>query len=70
VRSSYVPAAGRPPKPSGGGPKFTKKTFIILAIAGAAVGAGVYFGTRKSTPTATIGGGTVTVGAPTIGGPK
>jgi hypothetical protein len=74
VRSSYVPASGSS-KPSRNGPKFSKKTFIMIAIAGAAAGAGLYFATRKSIPNATIGGGgvsagTPTIGAPTVGGPK
>jgi hypothetical protein len=66
-KSSYVPAAGGSKiAPSGGGGP-SKKFWIILAIAGAAAGAGIYFATRSSTPTAGVSLGTPSVGTPTVG---
>jgi hypothetical protein len=62
VRSSMVPGGGnlKVTKP-GPGPK---RLILILAVAGAAAGAAYYFATKKSPPTATIGVGSPTVGAP------
>jgi hypothetical protein len=62
VRSSYVPAAGGSEMATRG--HSHKALFIILGIAAAGAGAGVYFATRKSTPTARISIGSPTVGTP------
>ena len=62
VRSSYVPAAGGSQMASRG--RSHKTLFIILGIAAVGAGAGVYFATRKSTPTASISLGNPTVGTP------
>lgn len=63
VRSSLVPGGGKL-KVTKAGPGH-KRLIAILAVVGAGAGAGYYFATRKSTPTATLG-----VGAPTVGGPR
>lgn len=63
VKSSLVPGAGKM-KVTKAGPGH-KRLIAVLAVIGAGAGAGYYFATRKSTPTATLG-----VGAPSIGGPR
>ena len=62
VRSSYVPAAGGSEMATRG--HSHKALFIILGIAAAGAGAGVYFATRKSAPTASISIGNPSVGTP------
>jgi hypothetical protein len=63
VRSSYVPAAGA--AKMGARPRSKGKIIAILVVAAAAGGAAYYFATKKSTPQATV-----TMGAPTVGGPQ
>lgn len=62
MKSSLVPGAGKL-KVTRPGPS-PKRLIIVLAVAAAAAGAAYYFATKKSTPTATIGLGTPSVGAP------
>lgn len=65
MRSGLVPTTREPQtrRIGGGGP--SKKTWIILGAIGGAVAGGVYFGTRKTTPTASV-----SIGQPTIGSPR
>jgi hypothetical protein len=62
-RSSLVTGGGKV-KVSHPGSSHTR-LILVLAALGAAAGAGYYFATKKSTPTATIG-----IGSPSVGGPK
>lgn len=66
MRSGLVPTTGEPRSARiGGGGLMSRKTFIILGAVGGAVGAGLYFGMKKTTPTAAV-----TIGQPTIGSPR
>jgi len=64
---SYVSPVTRNQEPHGGGIHISKKVWITVAIVGVAAGAGAYFLTRTSPPSATIGAAP-TVGTITIGG--
>lgn len=63
---SYVSPVTRNQEPTGGGLHISKKVWITVAVVGAAAGAGAYFLTRTSPPSATIGAaptaGTITIG--------
>ena len=63
LRSSLVPGGGRL-KVSKPGTSHTRLILVLVAV-GAAAGAGYYFATHKSTPTATI-----SIGAPSVGAPR
>lgn len=68
VKSSFVPATGAPRMASR--PRSVKKLVAILVILGAAAGAGYYFATHKTPPSATIAVGTPSAGTPTVTGPQ
>ena len=68
MKTGFVPATGmgKVSKPSS-----SHKGLIILLAVGAAAGvAAAVLLTRTSSPSATIGTGSTTIGTPTIGGPK
>ncbi len=64
---SYVSPVTRNQEPTGGGLHISKKVVIIAVVVGAAAAAGVYFATKSSPPSATIGA-TPTAGTITIQG--
>jgi hypothetical protein len=63
AKSSLVPGSGKL-KVARPGSSHTRLIMVLVAV-GAAAGVGYYFATKKSTPTATIG-----VGTPSVGGPQ
>jgi len=63
TRSELVPGAGKMKVARPG--TNHKRLIILLVAAGAAAGLGYYFATKKDTPT-----GTISVGTPSIGGPR
>ena len=68
VKSSFVPAAGGSQGATRG--KSHKKLILLLLVAGAAAGAGIYFATRSSSPSATISVGNPGAGVPVVGPPQ